>query len=147
MVAFPHLPAGVSHVVDALLDAFAVEVEYKEEDEADEAQDYTQEDIRGLQSEVCRSISLVASQSHRPHGKQGRVSHAGWEGARKALDVSDAILWPVEPLSKRFNSTCARERVLSQQESSSRQGVQLLEALFWQSPEGIERQVEHLQLL
>lgn len=39
VVALPHLPAGVPHVVDPLLDALAVEIKYEEEDEAYKAQD------------------------------------------------------------------------------------------------------------
>lgn len=147
MVALPHLPAGVPHVVDPLLDALTVEIKYKKEDEAYETQDYTQEDIRGLQSKVSPCIPLVAPQSQRAHGEQGCVPHAGWEGAHKALSVSNAFLWSVEPQSKRFDSTLARERVFPQQKDSAGQGVQLFQALLGHRLEGIEGQVELLQVL
>ena len=63
MIPLPHLPAGVLQVVGALLDALAVQVKYKKKNETDEAQDYTQEDVRGLQSEVSPCPALMAPQS------------------------------------------------------------------------------------
>lgn len=147
MVALPHLPAGVPHVVDALLDALAVEVKHKKEDEAYEAQDDPQEDVRGLQSEVCPRIPLLASQSQLAHGEHGSVPHAGREAAHEAVGVSDAVLRSVEPQSEGFDSAGARERVFPQQKIGIGQGVQLSQALLGERLEGVERQVQLLQLL
>lgn len=147
MVALPHLPAGVPHVVDPLLDALAVEIKYKKEDEANKAQDDAQEDVGGLQGEVCPGAPLVAPQGQRAHGQQGGVPHAGREAAHQAVGVSDAILRPVEPQGERLDPASARERVLPQQKVSVGQGVQLSQALLGQRLEGVECEVQLLQLL
>lgn len=65
VVPLPHLPAGVPQLIHASLDALAVEVQHKEEDEADEAQDDSQEDVGGVQGQVGARRPLVAAQGQR----------------------------------------------------------------------------------
>lgn len=64
VVPFPHLSAGVPHVIDALLDALAVQVEDEKEHKPDKAQHDAQEDIGRLEGQVRALAHPVTPQGH-----------------------------------------------------------------------------------